>query len=54
MWHEIGLRGQAAAATETVFMNFCAKIPVQFVEFIEYPPVIHNQYGILRKQKAFY
>ena len=39
MWHEIGLRGQAAAATETVFMNFCAKIPVQFVE---YPPIIHK------------
>ena len=52
MWHEIGLRGQATAATETVFMNFCAKIPVQFVEFIEYPIVIHNQYGILRKQKV--
>ena len=35
MWHEIGLRGQAAAATETVFMNFCAEIPVQLIEFIE-------------------
>ena len=52
MWHEIGLRGQAAAATEIVFMNFCAKIPVQFDKFIEYPPIIHNQYGIPRKQNV--
>ena len=40
MWHEIGLRSQATAATGTVFMNFCAEIPIQFVEFIEYPPII--------------
>ena len=52
MWHEIGLRGQAAAATETVFMNFCTKIRVQFAELIKYPLIIHDQYGILRKQKV--